>query len=336
MRTALCVLALATFAFAEQRGFAEGKFLDDYFGIAYEAPELTEGFSMGGPNVLFSGKAAGDVTVEIEAHESPADRTAAEWRAALEKSWEGDGKTRADLQRGEEPVPWITFVQESLAGFQRHHGFAFYVRGTQGFVVHAQVREKSDASGAAIQAALKGLSVKADAAPSFLLAHVVAKQQNGDPRSGMSLLLAGRQYVRSDAHAIGLRALEAALKNAPEGGFEADAAWELYFHLGLAQLTLKQREEAVPTWLKAIELAPKTQSPQDNESLCHYNLACAYALLGKLDEAFASLKRSAATGSAEHVANLKSHGQTDPDLESLRADPRWAAAFDKAEAPAPH
>ncbi len=49
-----------------------------------------------------------------------------------------------------------------------------------------------------------------------------------------------------------------------------------------------------------------------------YNLACSYALLGMADKAFAALERALRLGYAP-VAHLR----RDPDLKSLRRDPRF-------------
>ncbi len=50
-----------------------------------------------------------------------------------------------------------------------------------------------------------------------------------------------------------------------------------------------------------------------------YNLACSYALLGMLERAFESLERSLRLGYG-HLHHLR----RDPDLKSLRRDPRFA------------
>jgi tetratricopeptide (TPR) repeat protein len=49
-----------------------------------------------------------------------------------------------------------------------------------------------------------------------------------------------------------------------------------------------------------------------------YNLACSYAVLGMIDAAFASLQRALELG-YRHFDHLR----RDPDLKSLRRDPRY-------------
>lgn len=55
-----------------------------------------------------------------------------------------------------------------------------------------------------------------------------------------------------------------------------------------------------------------------------YNLACSYALLGMIDPAFAALQRALELGYS-YVAHLR----RDPDLKSLRRDPRFARLLRK-------
>ncbi len=61
------------------------------------------------------------------------------------------------------------------------------------------------------------------------------------------------------------------------------------------------------------------------EATDHYNAACAQALAGRADAAFASLERAVALG----WANVE-HLQADSDLASLHDDPRWRAVAEAA------
>jgi C-terminal processing protease CtpA/Prc len=62
------------------------------------------------------------------------------------------------------------------------------------------------------------------------------------------------------------------------------------------------------------------------EATDHYNAACAQALAGRADAAFASLERAVGLG----WANVE-HLTADTDLASLHADPRWAGLLAAAE-----
>ncbi|KAB2956856.1 MAG: hypothetical protein F9K16_14505 [Thermoanaerobaculia bacterium] len=63
------------------------------------------------------------------------------------------------------------------------------------------------------------------------------------------------------------------------------------------------------------------------EATDHYNAACAQALAGRADAAFASLERAVGLG----WANVE-HLTADTDLASLHADPRWAGLLAAAGA----
>lgn len=52
----------------------------------------------------------------------------------------------------------------------------------------------------------------------------------------------------------------------------------------------------------------------------HYNLACSYALLGRLEDAFEALARAVACGYRDFE-----HLQHDPDMAAVRTDPRYPA-----------
>jgi len=77
---------------------------------------------------------------------------------------------------------------------------------------------------------------------------------------------------------------------------------------------------AVAKCRELIALVPQQPSPR-------YNLACALARLGKTDEAFAALGAA-----VEHGFTDADHLREDPDLESLRRDPRFDGVVKKAAA----
>lgn len=83
--------------------------------------------------------------------------------------------------------------------------------------------------------------------------------------------------------------------------------------LGFALYSAKEYRAAIPAFEKAVELGHGF--PENNA----YNIACAYALLGEKDLAFRWLKRALDLG----YLNLETLA-TDPDLISLRGDPRFA------------
>ena len=60
--------------------------------------------------------------------------------------------------------------------------------------------------------------------------------------------------------------------------------------------------------------------PED--SLVHYNLACSYSLLEKIDPALTSLKKAIDLGYKDFL-----YMHRDPDLENLRRDKRFQELF---------
>lgn len=330
----LCVVALLTTAVAEEEGlpelrrsFADGAFVDEYFGVAYTAKDLREGYGFGGgkAHVLFSGKAAGGVSVRVLVAEHAEVASAAAWRDRFVAAFDEDEKTQTQVETGDVPHPWVRYVEESVASFLRHHARAFFVRGHQVFLVHARVNEKTEDSAAALDAVLFGLTVEADA-EAFVQADIVAQKGGTDPREPLPLLEAGVQYMRLDPPLadFAVRVLERGLATAPEGLLSPQGAWLVTTSLGHAQLHLQRNEDAVATWKRAIDLAGALgEDAPDSQMNAHYNLACTYARLGRPDEAFAALQASYAIGPAEAVAGLREHAETDPDLEALRKDPRW-------------
>ena len=234
---------------ALKRGFADGKYVDEYFAVTYEAPELREGFAIGvgGPTVLWAGKCAGDVDVEIMVQEGPKEATAAEVRQMALDAWSKDGKERKEMEQGDGPPPHVLFVQESIAGFQRHHAWGFFARGYQCFIVHAQVREKSETSADALKKALQGLKV-GEAPDSLVLAHVVAKQAGRPPNDPIVLAGAGQYYLSEQMKnpTLALKAFRLAQAAAKEGTFDADQTWQVVSGIGLAQLTLGPARGGTP------------------------------------------------------------------------------------------
>ena len=81
--------------------------------------------------------------------------------------------------------------------------------------------------------------------------------------------------------------------------------------LGHAYTRLGRIEEGL-----AIDLRLTALRPED--PVARYNLACSYALLRRLDEAFESLDAAVDLGYRDPA-----HLSEDPDLDPLRSDPRF-------------
>src|SRR5262245_980705 len=87
---------------------------------------------------------------------------------------------------------------------------------------------------------------------------------------------------------------------------------EAFFDVGIELLRSEQYDLAAQAYAAAIERGYRAGT-------AYYNQACAYALAGDKDRAFASLRRALDNGfdSADHLAK-------DDDLDALHSDPRWA------------
>ena len=92
---------------------------------------------------------------------------------------------------------------------------------------------------------------------------------------------------------------------------------DAYIMRGDANYFLKQFDKAI---------ADYTEDDKLKKGRSGYNMACAYAQLGKKDEAFKALESNL---SSEHKLRW-SIVTSDPDLETLRSDVRWQAFAKKA------
>ena len=72
-------------------------------------------------------------------------------------------------------------------------------------------------------------------------------------------------------------------------------------------------------YARALQVDRRLVRLQPERPIPWYNLACSYAVLGMTDKAFAALDRALRLG-YRHYGHLK----RDPDLKSLRRDPRFA------------
>lgn len=70
--------------------------------------------------------------------------------------------------------------------------------------------------------------------------------------------------------------------------------------------------------LAALELDQRLSRLRPSDPLVHYNLACSYSLLGRVDAAFATLRTAISLGYDQLDCLLE-----DRDLENVRSDPRF-------------
>ena len=106
----------------------------------------------------------------------------------------------------------------------------------------------------------------------------------------------------------------------PNAPAAAEAEGEEWYRYGYALHVTGNLQRALAAHERATDFPKVAPSAA-------YNLACAHALLGHPDEAFAALDRAVGLG-FRGLAQMEG----DPDLASLRADPRWAPLKEKVEA----
>lgn len=156
--------------------------------------------------------------------------------------------------------------------------------------------------------ALSGLAAPVwaqDAAPN------AAPVTAGQPESIPDLLTRGRELMEAGKYAEALAIHEQVTARAPQN----PGGW---FGLGYCLHMLGRLDEALPAHKRAAATGPAWMQAD-----ALYNIACVHALRGRTDEAFGALKHAARAGMRDSEQLEK-----DPDLASLRSDPRWAAHLD--------
>jgi tetratricopeptide (TPR) repeat protein len=90
----------------------------------------------------------------------------------------------------------------------------------------------------------------------------------------------------------------------------------IFGQLGWTQLHLGRHEEAARSYERAFALG--IPPGRATRGVAWYNLACAYARLGRHDQAFAALDSAVVQGVVERRLY-----ESDDDLAALRSDPRF-------------
>lgn len=107
-------------------------------------------------------------------------------------------------------------------------------------------------------------------------------------------------------------------------GPEEARAYQESFTRGTSALKEGRFAEGIAAFERCLELLP-------GDPASTYNVACGHALAGERDEAFAWLERAADAGFGDRDARFEL-ARTDPDLQSLRSDPRFAAFVERMAA----
>jgi hypothetical protein len=94
----------------------------------------------------------------------------------------------------------------------------------------------------------------------------------------------------------------------------------LNIKMGAAQHRLGRTSEAARHFDRAVKMHAALAARGSDDPFTRYYIANLYALRGDRDKAFESLERVSARFPELTAARMR----RDPDLESLRDDPRWA------------
>ncbi|MHC4953151.1 MAG: TPR end-of-group domain-containing protein [Planctomycetota bacterium] len=298
----------------------DGKLTNKAWAFTYEARGLEQGISTLKPNVLFEGRAAGSVQIEVVVLEAPQKKTGKEWLALFKAGMTKSKRKLDNVQESTEGTATLVFTETKLDIFNEEHGYAFHPRGFQCFLVHAYVADKTDKSTARIKECLGGLKLGED--PGAALFVVLAAQRSGLPMDHpMVLLQAGSGYAQQGPQQnleMAARVLGRARKNMKDDSFTPEQRWSLFETGGYCLLAKKDRDsKGAIDWLsKAVEAAKKLPADQsaDRAALSGYNLACAYSLDGQVDKGFEALHQCF----AEKMPVNAEHLTKDTDLDNLK------------------
>jgi tetratricopeptide (TPR) repeat protein len=305
--------------------FADGKLTDYYWGVTYKLPGLEEKKIDRQAGKLFDGK-VGRVQIEIGVWEYADQLSAKDRRDATKKNWDDKHRDLKEYAQGDDPAPWATFQEEAPSGGMRRHAYAWFVRGYRAFVVHSYVMADAEGGAEAAKAALWGIEVGPETGAAVYVqvqckAHELPFDDPGALHDG------AQEYLKDENGAVGRYAiaedlLQRAVAGIPGSRLEhkPSAVLTITQGLGGAQLKMKKYDDAVATFTTCIGLAEKTDTPGPDGAGVQYNLACAYSLAGKLDDAFAQLDKAFAKWAPVFDEDLKK----DADFDNCRKDPRWA------------
>lgn len=329
------LLAMAAVAQAQsnvgpplKRGFAGGRFIDEYFGIVYS----TKGLDASLPTkFLFAGRIGNSAVVEVDLRESSEVMDRKQWLDEIKNGWKGDGIERSSVEDGINTYSWVRFDQPEANGSMIHHGYAFYPRGQQAFVVHAMSPRSNPSAVAAVEEALRGLRVS-DRSNSFRLAHVIAMSQKGDPRAPQIISQAASSYMETGNKALAFLAAahaeQIAMRQQKAGALDARTAWQLAFDGGTIFASDGQHAQAIAYLRRCATLAEALPDGPNAAAGCRYQMTRSLAQIGRIDTAFRQLASALfGTEDAKTIQSITAQALAEPDLVPLHADGRWKRLF---------
>jgi hypothetical protein len=321
MRKLASLLVLLGLALADdapkERTFKDGKLVDPYWGLTYTAPGLEQGmFAATGPKV-FEGRCAGGVEIEVVVQEADKEMSAADGMAMAKKQWAEKRK----MQDVDEKDLTILTERASLAQAPPR------LRSTRAAAgLHRPATVQRRATRRATRSRRRhGPHADPDAKPALIaISDLFAKQQAFSVDDPRVLFTAGQAYLSGNPQqrmpknlVLAERLLERAIREAKPETFSPDQLWALHESMGIATLEARKLDVAIEWLTKSEQLAEKATegAPGARNGQSSYNVACAYALSGKPDEAFAALDRCVAKGFLKVPDNVSR--EVDTDLDNL-------------------
>jgi len=128
-----------------------------------------------------------------------------------------------------------------------------------------------------------------------------------------AMIKLGRVEQHVDVARRAMQVLERRLAIAPEDGRALQLATVVAARLGLRD--------------KSRDLAERAVKARPNAFATYYNVACAYSVLGDIDDALCMLDRA-----VQHDRGNLEWIEHDPDFDALRPDPRFSAIVDRIRA----
>ena len=336
MRVTLIALLLCPLAFAQEAEGEKkeapkvattegGQFTHTAWNLTFKARGLEEGIPGQNPSILFTGRAAGSVQVEIRVLEGAKKMKSAEWMKTVLDAWKKAEKKMDDVTKSTEGEPaWVMFTETKLDVFTEEHGYAFYARGMQCFMVHCYVAEKTDKSAENIKKYLGNLKLGEDPGAAMLVMVFAARSGRpmDDPRivfaAAMEYATGQRSQGRTNT-AVAAKLFKSLRKHLEGETFDASQKWFILELGGMSHLMEPVRDlKTAIEWHghaeKAAKNLPEDQGRVERQGQSAYNLACAYSLNGDVEKAFEALHRAFSKKMPVDAAHLTN----DTDLNNMK------------------
>ncbi len=299
---------------------------DSTWGFSFQAPKFkAQDHPMAGqPKFVLAGSVPGrcslnlSVFVEVVPWGSSASLCRGQYTGNPAKV--SASQANALIRQEEEPVTFTLFDMR-VAGFTQNQLYAYWTRNDLCFEVHVSAVECEGFAAAALPIVQSvQLSGDTGATPETV---ALSRSQGGKPGDWEVHMVAAGLYlhneqVRNPARAR--RFYRSALERGGDG-MDEPMRWLALSGTGISWLMEDVGEEAIPALeaaLAVVESSSNTGLRGEAYSETHFNLACAYSIVGELEAGCAALRSYLDTGPAEMRAGKREKVEQDPQLASLR------------------